>query len=493
MTLTPGTTLGRYQILEQLGRGGMATVYKAYEPSLDRVVALKVIRPGFAEDREFLERFAREARAVAKLVHPNIVQIFAFDQVEGRPFLAMQFLEGGTLKERQVQLASDGKFLDQRDVAQIVSQVAAALGYAHAQGVVHRDMKPSNVMLTSDGRAVVTDFGIAKILGGTQMTQTGVGIGTPEYMSPEQGQGGQIDARSDIYSLGVMAYELLTGQLPYMADTPFAVVLKHVRDPLPLPSKVSPNVGPATERVLLTALAKDPAQRYASATEFGEAMSRAIEQDGRGTGATVLVRKRGIAPAATAVGTPTAGVGGLPISVPLLAGGAAALLVLLGGGAVVLGVFKAQEPGPGPSQRQSTAVVSPSSSPMSAPGSMPSPSPTPAAAAEATSAPTPVPTLAPTTVPTPQGPPSVTLDNSTISASKDQLVVVFRNFPIGTAIRWGGTTDTTTRLTVRVNLTFVSNSDPYTVRTPWQGSTGKYVLHWQIGTTTYDLLLTVNP
>ena len=276
MSLTAGTTIGRYEIVEPIGQGGMATVYKARQPALDRIVALKVIRAGFSEDPEFLERFRREARAVARLDHPNVVHVYDFDEIDGRAILAMQFLDQGTLKDRVAQLARDRQVLPQDEVARVMEQIAAGLGYAHAQGVIHRDVKPANVMFTHDGRAVVTDFGIARMLGGTQLTATGVGIGTPEYMSPEQGQGGALDARSDVYSLGVVAYELLTGQLPFTGDTPFAVVLKHVREPLPPPSQVNPALTPAIDAVLLKALAKDPADRYGEVADLADALRRAI-------------------------------------------------------------------------------------------------------------------------------------------------------------------------------------------------------------------------
>ena len=307
MTLTAGATVGRYTILEPLGQGGMATVYKAFQPSLEREVALKVLRPGFAQDKEFLERFEREAKAIARLRHPHIVQVFDFEMTEGQYVLAMEFLEGGTLKDRQTELARAHRGMDPQESVRIVAEVAEALTYAHEQGIVHRDVKPSNVMLTRKDWAVVTDFGIARILGATSHTQTGVGIGTPEYMAPEQGQGGRVDHRADIYSLGAMAYEMLTGQVPYTADTPLAVVIAHIKDPLPLPSKVNPTIGPAVERVLLRALAKDPEQRFASATDMAQALREGLAADAAGgTMPTMVVRAAGGTTAAASAGATAA-------------------------------------------------------------------------------------------------------------------------------------------------------------------------------------------
>jgi tRNA A-37 threonylcarbamoyl transferase component Bud32 len=299
--LEVGSTLGKYQILSRLGQGGMATVYKAFQPSLEREVALKVLRAGFTEDEEFLDRFRREAKAIAHLRHAHIVQVFDFEEVDGRAFMAMEYLDGGTLKEHMAQLAKSGRRLSQDEVVNIVSQVADALAYAHRLGIVHRDIKPSNVMLLSDGRAVVTDFGIAKVLSGTQHTQTGVGVGTPEYMSPEQGEGKGVDQRADIYSLGVMTYEMFAGRVPFTADTPLAIVLAHIRDPLPLPSEIEPSVGPATERVLLKALAKDADQRYESARAFADALRAGVAEDeGDGSTPTIFVAPPAAAAAATA-------------------------------------------------------------------------------------------------------------------------------------------------------------------------------------------------
>ncbi len=287
MTLQPGTTLGRYQILEPLGQGGMASVYRAFQPALDRVVALKILHPSHASDPEFRQRFEREAKAVARLRHPHIVQVFDFDQVDGRALLAMEYLAGGTLKAKFAELRAAGQTLPPREVGRIVAETADALAYAHSLGIVHRDVKPSNIMLTRDGRVVVTDFGIAKMVSAAEQTRTGVGIGTPEYMSPEQAQGAAVDARSDIYSLGVVAFELLAGRVPFVGDTPLAVVHAQVFDSLPSPSTVNPRIGPATEAVLLRALAKDPAARFARADAFAAALSSALDEEARPTAVTI--------------------------------------------------------------------------------------------------------------------------------------------------------------------------------------------------------------
>ncbi len=492
MTFEPGTTLGRYQILEPLGQGGMAVVYKAYQPALDREVALKVIRRGFAEDAEFRGRFEREAKAVARLTHPNIVQVYDFDQVDGQPFLAMQLLEGGTLKQRLVELAAQGKTLPQDEVTRIVRQVAEALEYAHRRDIVHRDVKPSNVMLTEDGRAVVTDFGIAKIIGGAQYTQTGVGIGTPEYISPEQGQGVDVDRRTDIYALGVMAYEMLTGRLPYTADTPFAVVLKHVRDPLPPPSSINPAIGVAAERVLQRALAKHPADRYGSAVEFATELEQSIAAESGVTQATVLGRRP------SQVGSAAATVRmELPWRAVLVAGGALALLFVLGGGVAVLGVFGRAEPTPATPTAQAaataTVVASPTAPPITpAPAPTPEPTPTPTATPVATPAstprqtpaptPTPVATLATTPTPRPpSGPPTLGVEKASVSVSRDQnIVFIIANAPFGSKATLVSARHET-GFTQTLNIEYSVASDPYTARMPAaEFPLGRYVFNWNV-------------
>ncbi len=263
-----GQTIGKYRIVEHLGRGGMAEVYKAYQPSLDRYVALKLMHAFLADDAGFQARFEREAKNVAALRHPNIVQVFDFDLHQGTPFMVMEFVEGGTLKTHLENLARQGRALTLTEAIHIVVEVGKALAYAHGRQMIHRDVKPANVLLDRGGRIILTDFGIAKILTGPSYTMTGMSVGTPSYMSPEQGLGKPGDHRSDIYALGVMLYQLTTGQLPYEADTPLAVMLKHVNEPLPLPRSVAPDLPEGVERVILKAMAKSPDDRFQSADEM---------------------------------------------------------------------------------------------------------------------------------------------------------------------------------------------------------------------------------
>jgi hypothetical protein len=263
-----GKTIGKYQIVEHLGRGGMAEVYKAYQPALDRYVAVKLMHSFLAEDQDFLGRFQREAKAIGRLRHANIVQVHDFDFTDGIYYMVMEFIDGYTLKTRLIELANQNKTLPLREALRITRDVAAALDYAHERDMVHRDVKPANVMINKDNQVILTDFGIAKILSGPQFTASGAMIGTPAYMSPEQGLGEPGDARSDIYSLGIMLFQMVTGQLPYDADTPLAIVLKHVNNPLPIPSQLNPSMPPDIERIIFKALAKDPDDRYQSADEL---------------------------------------------------------------------------------------------------------------------------------------------------------------------------------------------------------------------------------
>lgn len=272
--IQPGQMLGSYRIITQIGRGGMATVYKAYQPSVDRYVAIKVLPSQLAESREFATRFQQEARIIAKLEHPHILPVFDYGESDGVAYFVMRYLEAGTLKDRM----EAGRPLPLNEIDKLFTQLAEALSYAHSHGVVHRDLKPANALIDSQGNVFLTDFGIAKLLesASPRLTQTDAIMGTPAYISPEQAQGHPVDQRSDIYSLGIILYEMVTGSVPYVAETPLAVLFKHISDPLPPPSQVKPDIRPAIEKVILKALAKDPRDRFATAVEFVKAWELAL-------------------------------------------------------------------------------------------------------------------------------------------------------------------------------------------------------------------------
>jgi serine/threonine protein kinase len=272
-----GQMLGKYRILEPLGSGGMARVYRAYHPQLDRYVAVKVLRSDLMEEHEFLARFRREAQSVANLRHPNIIQVFDFDTEADTSYMVMELLEGDTLKARLNAYRARGETMPVGEMIRITLDALDGLGFAHSAGMIHRDIKPANILLSGRGQAVLTDFGIAQIVGGTQYTTSGALMGTLNYMAPEQGmQKG--DARSDIYSMGIVLYELFTGQPPFDADTPLAILLKHLNDPLPLPRTLNPDIPESFERVILKALSKPPEDRYQTAAEMAQALREAAAQ-----------------------------------------------------------------------------------------------------------------------------------------------------------------------------------------------------------------------
>src|SRR5436305_1237578 len=247
-----GTMLGNYRILAPLGQGGMARVYKGYQENLDREVAIKVLPPWFAADRNFVERFNLEARLVARLSHPNIVTVHDADERNGHLYIVMQLVDGGTLKHHLDHLQELGNVMELATVLPIFTQLASALHYAHEHGIIHRDIKPVNVLMDRSGRPILSDFGIAKVLESTkeQLTRPGAGVGTPEYMSPEQCQGGPIDARADIYALGVMLFEALTGRTPFLGDNYPALAHSHIYEPPPRPRMLNPAIDPAVEAVV---------------------------------------------------------------------------------------------------------------------------------------------------------------------------------------------------------------------------------------------------
>ena len=280
-----GKTLGQYQIVERIGQGGMATVFKAYQSALDRHVALKLlpvqhalITPGFSE------RFEREARAVAQLDHPNILPVMEFGQEGDLSYIVMKLVTGGTLKERL------GRSLDLAQASPFVEQIAAALDHAHGRGIIHRDVKPSNVLLNENDWAQLADFGLAKMVGGdARLTASGASLGTPAYMSPEQAQGLELDHRTDVYSLGVILYEMATGQPPFRAATPLATILQHISASPPPPHELNPATPLAVEGVILKALEKEPANRHASAGEMARAFQEAMSGP---AGATPIIAPR---------------------------------------------------------------------------------------------------------------------------------------------------------------------------------------------------------
>jgi serine/threonine-protein kinase len=255
-------------VVQKLGRGGMAEVYKAYQTTLDRHVALKVILPFLTADPEFLQRFEREAKGVAALRHPNIVQMIDYEVEGALPYMVMEFIEGDTLRGLLEKLARRGQTLGATHAVRLIRDVAAALAYAHKQGVVHRDVKPANVMIDKSGRVILTDFGVAKIVGGQTLTATGAATGTPAYMSPEQATGQPADHRADIYALGVMLFEMLTGQVPFDADTPLAVMLKHAHDVRPSPRALRPDLPEGLDHIVLKCMARNPGERFQSADEL---------------------------------------------------------------------------------------------------------------------------------------------------------------------------------------------------------------------------------
>src|SRR6266568_5180318 len=267
-----GKSLGQFRIVEQIGAGGMAMVFKAYQPTLDRYVAIKVLPAFHARDPIFLKRFTQEARSVAKLAHPNIVQIHDFGEQENITFIVMEYVESGTLKDRLKE-----RPLIVPEAVDFVIQAAEGLGCAHSHGIIHRDVKPANMLLRKDGHLLLSDFGIAKILEGTvNLTRVGTGIGTPQYMSPEQGTGHPVDRRSDIYSLGIVLFHCLAGRVPFTADNPLTITVKHLNDPLPVEALRMAGVPAPIEQVVVRMTAKAPQDRYQSTDALIDALTSAL-------------------------------------------------------------------------------------------------------------------------------------------------------------------------------------------------------------------------
>ncbi|MFP4394989.1 MAG: serine/threonine-protein kinase, partial [Anaerolineales bacterium] len=267
-----GYRLGKYEIRAEIGRGGMGAVYKGYDPLLDRYLAVKVLAPHLVWEEEFVQRFLREARSAARLKHPHIVTIHDVGQQEGWYYFVMEYVEGIALND----FIERHGALPVRDVLEVIAALASALDYAHGNGLIHRDIKPGNIIVGVGGEITLTDFGIARAAQEQRMTSTGTILGTPEYMAPEQAKGEEANARSDLYSLAVVAYQMLSGAVPYKADSTLALLFKVVNEPLPPIRQVKPELPEAVESVLQRALAKDPAARYSSVTAFYEALRAAF-------------------------------------------------------------------------------------------------------------------------------------------------------------------------------------------------------------------------
>jgi serine/threonine protein kinase len=268
-----GKTVGKYRIIEQIGQGGMATVYKAFQADLDRLVAIKILAPHHALSPEFRERFFREAKSIAKLSHPNILTVYDIGIDEDLSYIAMKYVGGSRMNDIM------GEKIPLPRVCDLIDQISGALDHAHKNGIIHRDIKPANILLEGDW-VFLTDFGIAKIMeASTALTSTGEVMGTPAYMSPEQASGKTADHRTDIYSLGIVLYELVTGQVPFTGETPYGVLFRIVQGDLPLPRSFRPDLSEEVERVILKALAKDPEHRYNRAGELAEALRLAVGKE----------------------------------------------------------------------------------------------------------------------------------------------------------------------------------------------------------------------
>jgi eukaryotic-like serine/threonine-protein kinase len=284
---------GRYELLELVGSGGMSSVWRSHDRLLDRVVAIKILHEQFTADAEYVERFRREARAVARLSHPNIVTVIDRGEDGGRQFIVFEYIEGENLKDA---IERAGR-LSVRDALTLTLQMARALAFAHDRGLVHRDVKPQNVLLTEDGRAKMTDFGIARSIDVDGVTVTGTVLGTSEYIAPEQAQGRRVDALTDVYSLGVVLYELLTGTVPFRGENFVAIALRHVNEPPPSVLERRPDVPPRVATAVDRAMAKRPEERFQSMGELGSELESALaELDPSSEDATMIARPPAASP-----------------------------------------------------------------------------------------------------------------------------------------------------------------------------------------------------
>jgi serine/threonine protein kinase len=403
-----GEQIGKYKIVGHIGRGGMADVYKARHPRLNRDVAIKVLNRALIHSPEMLQRFQREGQAIAALHHRNIVQVYDLDVLDGIYFMVMEYVSGETLAHRLDQLRRRGERMPLHDVLDIVGAVGEALHYAHEKDMLHRDIKPANIMFRGDGSVVLTDFGVAKILNvASDITASGAVAGTPAYMAPEQWTNDEPDKRSDIYSLGVVLYQVVTGELPFNAETPGRLMFKHISEPPPLPHKFYEDIPLELERIILRTLAKDPNERYQTAKELANDLKDVIYQVESTAATGIFARPQVIeTPAPRPVAPPEPEEEDRKRRSPLLWLGAGAILALI---ILLLGLFSSGILGGGSSPEQTpdveatvaallkteeaTLVASPSST-QTPPSE--SPSSTPARTPTRTPASTPTPDATPT-------------------------------------------------------------------------------------------------
>jgi serine/threonine protein kinase len=274
---------GRYQIESLLGQGGMSAVYKATDPNLKRVVAIKLIHPHLSGEPQFIQRFEEEATAVASLRHPNIVQVYDFNSDQGVYYMVLEFVPGETLHDRLQRLAGQGRTFAIEAALRVTLKICEALAYAHQRGIIHRDIKPANLMLNIDGQPILMDFGIVKLLGGASHTVTGAVLGTARYISPEVIRSEPADQRSDLYSLGITLYEMLSGKTPFQSDSAMTLMMMHLNDPVPDPRTLRADIPPALVQLLLKALEKDRSKRFQSAAEMAAALQQVLAMLENGT------------------------------------------------------------------------------------------------------------------------------------------------------------------------------------------------------------------
>jgi len=403
-----GSQLGKYEIQNKIGQGGMGTVYKGYDPLLDRYVAVKVLAPHLVWEQEFVERFLREARSAARMKHPHIVTIHDVGQEGSLYYFVMEYVEGRSLDDviRQQETFPPHKALA------ILRPLADALDYAHHRGLVHRDVKPANIIISTEGQAILTDFGIARAAQETRLTATGTLVGTPEYMSPEQVQGLTVDARSDQYSLAVVAYEMLGGRVPYQAESTLALMYKIAHEPLPSIRQARPDLPMGVEAVMKKALAKEPGDRYTMVSDFVEALERALAGEEVVKAETLIMKPEAItaSPAVTSSASASASASARPTAPPVASeaksvsvrkrvpvwgwalGGVAILTLAIG---IAMGIGRIGDRStPTPSVRETTPVS------ISEDIDTPLPSPTATATRQPTRTPTRTPTHTPTPMPT---------------------------------------------------------------------------------------------